>query len=91
MKLNQDCVRDILLATEELPYNHYFKLDYLVNAPEFKCYTSEEIQYSVEKLKEAGYIDAEITKYLDGGYNFALKSITWSGHEFLDNIRNKDT
>lgn len=49
-------------------------------------YQPEEIAYSIEKLKEAGFISV-----IDDKDNFLtllrIVSITYEGHEFLENIR----
>jgi hypothetical protein len=47
-------------------------------------YSLEEVCYTVLCLKEAGYIEAQCT--LDIGA-YSVRRLTWSGHEFLDNIR----
>lgn len=43
--------------------------------------------YAALKLIEAGYIDAKVQKFFGGDFIVFIKSIAWSGHEFLDNIR----
>lgn len=84
MKLNNDCVRDLmLLIEEEVGLNEYLSIRKI----EFKNYTTEELIYTSKKLKEAGYINAEIEDYLDGGHEAYIYSLTWQGHKFLDNIR----
>jgi hypothetical protein len=53
-----------------------------------KKYSIEEIAYTVERLYEAGYLDvtriSSISSHCPG---FIIKSITYPGHIFLDNIR----
>jgi hypothetical protein len=44
---------------------------------------AEEIAYHLKLLIDAGFVDAE--PYLSGG--FGIKTITWRGHEFLDDTR----
>lgn len=90
MHLNHDCVREILIEIEKLEYNHYLTLNDFVNNISFSSYSPKEILYSVEKLDEAGFINVRILKDLSGYSNFFIFSLTWEGHEFLDNIRNKD-
>lgn len=83
MKLNNDCVRDLLLYIEE----NSDLLDYIdMNQIKINSWTSEDIIYTSLKLKEAGYINAKIDQTFDGYYGI-IKSLTWSGHKFLDNIR----
>lgn len=91
MKLNYDCVRSVLLAVEKaemidenLSLTPLKVFELFDGLPEYK---DNEILYTVEKLKEAGYINATIQfaagHFIDG----TVSSITYSGHEYLDNIR----
>lgn len=87
MKLDQDCVRDLLLYFEEsLELNS--SIDILkIN---LKKYESETIIYTALKLTEAEYINA-VPKYASNGlYFFPVSSITWNGHKFLDTIRDNE-
>lgn len=53
MKLNKDCVRDVLLYLEEhLGYDD--RLD--ASSIKIEPYTYEEILYTISLLSEAGYI-----------------------------------
>lgn len=91
MKLNYDCVRSVLLTVEksktideELNLNPLTVETIFEQLPK---YEDNEILYTIEKLKEAGYINAVLQfaagHFIDG----AVSSITYSGHEYLDNIR----
>ena len=91
MKLNYDCVRSVLLTVEksktideELNINPLTVETIFEQLPK---YEDNEILYTIEKLKEAGYINAALHfaagHFIDG----AVSSITYSGHEYLDNIR----
>ena len=91
MKLNYDCVRSVLLTVEksktideELNLNPLTVETIFEQLPK---YEDNEILYTIEKLKEAGYINAALQfaagHFIDG----AVSSITYSGHEYLDNIR----
>jgi len=85
MKLNHDCVRDVLLFVEEnLPYGHY--VDF--SAIEIPDYSREDLLYTADKLIEADYLNGKKENYL-GSHTPAIRvtSMTWSGHQFLDNIR----
>lgn len=85
MKLNHDCVRDLLLYIEEnCSYNNEISLNHL----SLKNYTVEDIVYSADKLIEADYINCLRSPCLDDGMPTIIAvSITFSGHQFLDNIR----
>lgn len=94
MKLNYDCARSVLLTVEksktideELNLN---PLTVETIFEQFPKYEDNELLYTIEKLKEAGYINAALQfaagHFIDG----AVSSITYSGHEYLDNIREPD-
>lgn len=91
MRLNYDCARSVLLTVEksktideELNLN---PLTVETIFEQFPKYEDNELIYTIEKLKEAGYINAALQfaagHFIDG----AVSSITYSGHEYLDNIR----
>lgn len=50
-------------------------------------YSSSDVVYALQKLEEAGFVNAKITRTLNGGIFVFVTDITWYGHEFLDNIR----
>ncbi len=86
LKLNYDCIRDLLLFIEgKLQYGFYIDVDSI----QIKNYSQQEILYSADKLYEAGYISAD-KRIAIGGKGIPqinIKSITWDGHQFLDNVR----
>lgn len=91
MKLNCDCVRSVLLTVEKSKtIDEELNLNPLTVETIFEQltkYEDNEILYTIEKLKEAGYINATVSfaagHFIDG----TVSSITYSGHEYLDNIR----
>lgn len=84
MKLNHDCIRDLMLFSEKvLNMRNYISC----SALELPPYTNDELIYTASKLIEAGYLEGNVLKSLEGGRNVRISSITWSGHEFLDTIR----
>lgn len=85
MKLNHDCIRDLLLLIEEnLTYGHYIDPAQL----ELKNYSVEELTYTAEKLDEAGFIQCNISKFLSNPLPaIRINSMTYYGHQLLDNIR----
>ena len=84
MKLNHDCVRDILLYLEEYLFDKPLKIKTLFSQLCDK-YQLEDIIYTCQKLKEADFITFTIDSECNR-HSF-IKSITWKGHNFLDNIR----
>ncbi len=91
MKLNYDCVRSVLLTVEKSKTIdeelNLIPLTVEMIFEQLPKYEDSEILYTIEKLKEAGYINAALHfaagHFIDG----AVSSITYSGHEYLDNIR----
>ena len=84
MILNHDCVRDLMLFAEEnLNMHNYIKCSTL----EINHYSTDELIYAASKLIQANYLEGKIQKYIDGNIEVIVTSITWKGHEFLDNIR----
>lgn len=93
MKLNHDCIRDVLLYIEEnLTYGYYIDFSDI----EISDYSREDLLYTADKLLEAGYLDGTKKNYIGSiKPDIQITAITWSGHQFLDNIRDdgvwKDT
>ena len=84
MKLNQDCIRDLLLYLEEnLKLNDYLSISNI----SLKNYSSEELLYTADKLYEADYLKCSRKVYDNTDLMIFVSSITYSGHQFLDNIR----
>lgn len=93
MKLDYDCVRDILLSLEELiQYGENMEttpvsFETLLKHDLIKNYSKQSVIYCSEKLEEASFINARII-YADGGILGAYySSITFEGHQYLDSIR----
>lgn len=85
MQLNHDCVRDVLLYVEE---NANYNVRISTNSIKLKDYSIEEIVYTIEKLSEADFLN--VTSVSTMGRQtpgYVVKSITYKGHEFLDNIK----
>ena len=86
MKLNVDCIRAVLLEIEKIPYGQNLRPKTLYSSVE--TFAEEDINYSIIKLKEAGFIDAVIVESDDGFiFRFLVNDITWDGHQFLNNVR----
>jgi len=88
MKLNHECVRDLLLTIEEeVPFNGLLRLDRLEQFSTLSNYSHEEILYCLSKLHEAKFIHAKEIRFLEGLKDIYVQELTWDGHAFLDNIR----
>lgn len=87
MRLNPDCIRDILLYIEEnTTYNGYLEFPISVNSFEidfFKNYSPDVVIYHFHLCQDYGYIKTNRGSNL---YKF-VERLTPLGHEFLENIR----
>lgn len=95
MKLNISCVRDLLLLLEEKPFytvnEHGFIESQIVLlddiCSELPNYSSSDIYYTLSLLDDAGFLSL-ITQWGDDSLIFcAVESMTYAGHELLENIR----
>ncbi|MDQ8820630.1 DUF2513 domain-containing protein [Streptococcus ruminantium] len=89
MKLNPDCIRDILLDVEnKSTFNN--EVQYL-GPDDFQTlskYSYDEIMYHVRQCAENGFFIGKVEYYMGGGCT--IIDLSPSAHEFLANIR-KDT
>lgn len=85
MKLDHDCIRDLMLYFEE---NLTLNSEILVRKIKDLNYDEDILTYTTEKLIEAEYIKAYIDDDLAfDSVSYAVTSITFAGHSFLDTIR----
>ncbi|MEE4561606.1 DUF2513 domain-containing protein [Paenibacillus polymyxa] len=87
MQLKHDLVRNVLLTIESNEYGTRLTQSNFKEAPLLTDCDLTDFVYTVERLYEAGFIDAEIAHMAFNSVSVRVKSITWSGHQFLDNIR----
>lgn len=89
LKLNHDCVRDLLLTIEEtLPLDATALTTGLHQHENLMKYEYDEIVYCIVKLREAGFVETvgqDLTSRV--GRVIKVRGLTYSGHLFLDNIR----
>ncbi len=87
MKLNPDCIRAILMVTEE---NTGFSFGFEIDEESFRScelfndFEYEEIGYHIRQCDYYGYF-TKITQCLDG--SFLIYDLSPKGHEFLADIR----
>ena len=87
MKLNPDCVRDILLEVEDRT-DFYERLMYceLGQKPKrWEKYDHSEILYHVRQCEHSGLILG--AEYLEGGDCIVIEDLSPAGHQFLANVR----
>lgn len=85
MKLNLECIRDILLTVEdntgyESGYEYPSNTD---KSPLLSKYSDDEIRYHMMQCKKTGFIELE----RDLADIMYIGDLTPYGHEFLANIR----
>lgn len=87
MKLNSDCVRDILLMVEEnTDFLNVVEYRKSVNIHDnISKYTHEEIIYHIKQCEMSGLIDEVL--YCNDGDFVTISDLTPKGHEFLANVR----
>lgn len=85
MKLSHECVRDVLMYVEEnLNYGYYMDFSKV----KLESYTQEELLYTADKLLEANFLSGSRNNFIDNPLpDIHITSLTWEGHQFLDNIR----
>lgn len=91
MRLNPDCVRDVLFAIEDLSGpDSFIASDELANTKFLhNKYSEDEIVYHIRQLDWAGYIKTpNKNRTIDGIY--FVNDLSPLGHEFISDIR-KDT
>lgn len=87
MKLNNDCIRDILIAIEAMDYGSVYTMDKLHEL--LPSYSYDELQYHCTQLLDAGLIKAT-TISVKGTFYPQIRRITdltCPGHQFLADIR----
>lgn len=89
MKLNPECIRDILFSIEELSGPSSLITSVQLANTEFlkDKYSEDEILYHIKQLDWSGYIKTpNKNKTLDGIY--FINDLSPIGHEFISDIRN---
>ena len=87
MKLNPDCIRDILTEVESHADSfHAFRYDVENNqSSKLYAYTRNEILYHVRQCKASDLIDSY--EEFGGGEIIYISDLTPTGHEFLASIQ----
>lgn len=94
MKLNYDCLRDVLLSLEshleldDLLAFQCYSFEDILNFKDLQNYSDKDIFYAIYNLKQIDFINCSIL-YSDGGTprKVLISNINYSGHEFLETIK----
>lgn len=90
MRLNPDCMRDILLVAEDhLPLNDSLPMTDLISL--LPNYSEDELTYTCLKLKEGGFLKIFDIPVNRGFIVNEIQQLTYEGHQFLENIRDQST
>ncbi|MBV1817304.1 DUF2513 domain-containing protein [Bacteroidales bacterium MSK.15.36] len=85
MKLNPDCIRDILLTVEEnTSYGKFMSYDTDTEYERLKTYSDKEVMYHIKQCELSNLI-TKVSYYMDGGC--LIHDLSPKGHEFIANIR----
>ena len=87
MRLNPDCIRDILFAIEDLSkYNSILTSTQLAGTEFLTKYSNDEILYHLQQLAWSHYIVTPNNNKSVDGY-FFVNDLSPAGHEFLSDVR----
>lgn len=89
MKLNYDCVRDVLLYLENnLSLNNSITFPSDIKESLLLKYSKDDLLYTVKILLNKKLILGDDNfNYATGIYTANIDSLSFDGHSFLDNIR----
>lgn len=86
MKLNPDCIRDILIAIEsETTLDSPIRFDPDSLPDSLAVYSPDEVLYHVKQCELAGMLGGQTNWFLSG--SCMVQYLSPSGHQFLSDIR----
>ena len=94
MQLDIKCVRDVLLALEDMSTLNDSFMPKQLTVNDFFCnditkqYDHKLIVYTLRKLEEAGLINAKFTYLNNELYYSRITELTYDGHQLLSSISN---
>lgn len=86
MKLNPECIREILLAVEE--QTDYFTPTSAFKVADATSFDRDTVLYHIRQCELYGYF-VEVRHYTNGDDDSLITDLSPKGHEFLRNIRSK--
>lgn len=87
VRLNHDCIRQVLLDIEANLQLEKKSFSDIVTPNTISTYGIDNVIYSLIQLSDAQYIDASIEAVKGPIPLIRVEKITWEGHKFLDNVR----
>lgn len=91
MKLNMDCIRDILITIESMDYGDVCTISKLHNS--LPSYSENELNYHCLQLIDGGFLNAKAVNVMNSVIPQVgrIYDLTFSGHQFLADIRSNTT
>lgn len=91
MKLNPDCIRNILMTIELMDYGTIYTLSKLSET--LTDYPEEELNYHCLQLIDAGLLKAKAINTMGSvtPQIWRIFDLTYSGHQFLADVRSDTT
>lgn len=88
VKLDNSCIRDILMfLEEECTPSAFVTYGQVYSALEDTGYTKEKLLGHILLLRDAGFIESKSRFGVDDGF---IQSITWNGQQYITDIKNAD-
>ena len=85
MKLNPDCIRDILITIEDnTGFSKYMEYNLNSTYDLLQKYTFDEVRYHIDQCELSNLI-TKVNKFIDG--SCLIQDLSPSGHQFLADIR----
>lgn len=86
MRRDMDLIRDLMLKLEAIETPGRRCIHILPDCPEISIpdRTPEEIDYHLSLIDGASFVDSG---GVDPSRGIALRGLTWSGHDFVDSVR----
>ncbi|CAB3774134.1 DUF2513 domain-containing protein [Paraburkholderia humisilvae] len=84
-----DLIRELLLKLEALPVRPGVVVHLRPDTAEVQVdgYDTDQIEYHLSLIEKAGLIDTGGVRPMMG---IGFRSLSWSGHDFLDSVRSPD-
>ena len=84
MKLNNDCIREILLFIEDNTDFENSFIDVDIISEKLNTYDTNTLYYHIQMIDQADLVDRVC--WADSR-PYAISNLSWNGHQYLSNIR----
>lgn len=91
LKLNTDCIRDVLLYLEKnlkIENRNFVSITLSALQENLSKYSAEDVFYTIYNLSEARFVDCKWGVITSENYRHCdISNITYRGHQFLESVR----